>query len=193
MRKSLIRKVKRENRLQAAKAIAVDMLKPDYSFYLLFVFVGSMCLAVWSINIYRNTFMDWRLLILPSVMGCFLAKLLFFSRLRKAGEKALTAFLLCGICGGCIAHFLTMFLNQAFAATEERQEIVLPVLDRGRLAKGKGSSCGEPYVTISFNGLEKDIMFPCGEDERVFQVDSVWIVYRTGLFGFEVIREKGLR
>lgn len=193
MRKSLIRKAKRNNRLQVAKAIATEVLKPDYSFFLLFVFVGSMCLAVWSINIYRNTFMDWRLLILPSVMGAFVANLLFFSRLRKAGEKNLTAFLLCGISGGCIAHFLTMYLNQKFVSTEEHQEIVFPVLHRGRLAKGKGSSCAQPYVSITFNGLGKDVMFSCAEDRLVFQADSVWIVCSKGLFGFEVIQAKSLR
>lgn len=191
MRKNLVRKAKRANRLKAVKAIAIDMLKPDYSFYLLLVFVGFMCLAVWSINMYRNTFMDWRLLILPSVLGCFVANALFFSKLRRAGEKIGVSFFICSICGGCIAHFLTTFANRQFACKEQQQE-AFAIIRKGSFAKGRGS-CGQPYASIGFHGLEKDIVFACGEETLVLQSDSVWVAYSTGLFGFEVIREKGLR
>lgn len=191
MRKSLIRKVKNENGLHPAKAIVAEMMKPDCNFYLLFVFVGSMCLAVWSINIYRNTFMDWRILILPSVIGCLAANALFFSKLRRAGEKVWVSIFICSICGGCTAHFLTTFTNRQFADAKEQQQEVFAIIRKGNFAKGRGS-CGEPYASIDFHGLEKDIVFACGEETLVFQADSVWIACSKGLFGFEVIQAKSL-
>lgn len=193
MRKSVIRKIKKDNsarNLQRMPIVQAEKKKKDNIIFCS-AFISCMGLALWSILIYRNTVVDWRHLMLPALIGAGLILGLFFRKLKAWCEKMWAVLFVSLVCGGALVHFLLMFLNQSFADSAIHTE-AFALGEKGHLAKGKNSGCAQPYVYVDFHGQNKQLIFFCNQSDKVFSSDSVKLEYIIGLFSWEVIKKKTL-
>jgi hypothetical protein len=159
-------------------------------FIVLLFTVTCLCLAIWSTNIYRSTFIEWKLLVPPIIIGALISSVIFWRLLTKIGYQFWARVFISFTCGACLTHFGFLYLNQKFAQTETITDLFN--IDRvGKLAKGR-SSCAEPYAVIHYKSLEKEIIFSCNLSEDLKEFSKIKIVFSKGFLGFEVIREKTL-
>jgi hypothetical protein len=154
------------------------------------VFVLSLLLIIWAIEIYRRTLIDWRNLVVPTVIGAFLGIVISWRKLANF-HYPIWAMLMIGIVtGSSFPYFIFLYTNERFAETSETKE-VFNIEKTGRMPSRKGG-CGRPYVVINFYGLNKDILFNCSDIERMNDYRKVRIIYSSGLLGYNIIRRKAL-
>ena len=61
------------------------------------------------------------------------------------------------------------------------------ILKTGHLAKGR-YGCGNPYCDIILKNEEKQLISPC--DFEIENYDTVEVIVKKGLFGFDIITDK---
>lgn len=152
------------------------------------LFLGSICLAVWGINIYQLTIIHPEYLAVVITLGTVLAFLMIRQRAKPLMKMVLIILISFGI-GGGISFFSFLFLNSAFSAKEIFTEDFI-IMKTGMLAKGKHGKCGVPYAIIKFKETRKQLLFYCDDKEILIRSSKVRLEYENGLFGFEVIRTK---
>ena len=152
--------------------------------------VTCLGLSVWAINIYRNTFIDWKLLAPPTIIGALIFLVIFWKLLTKIGHQLWARVFISFTCGACLTHFGFLYLNQKFAETETITD-VFTIERAGKLAKGR-YGCAEPYAVIHFKNLEKEIIFSCDFSKNLKDFSEIKIVYSKGFLGYDVIKEKTL-
>lgn len=154
------------------------------------IFVAAMLLIVWAIEIYRTTFIDWRVLGVPIIIGSFFGIVLSWRKLANFGYPV-WAMLMIGIgTGSSIPYFIFLYSNQSFAETTQTTE-VFDIERTGMFASGR-RGCGKPYAVINFYGLTKDIVFACSDIDRINDYSKVRITYSKGLWGYNIVRRKSL-
>ena len=159
-------------------------------FVTFFFTVSCICLAVWSINIYRNTLIDWKILAQIVIIGIIIFTFIFRRKLIQIGYSFWAIVFISCISGGCLSHFGILYLNQKFAEVKTISDS-FNILRMGELAKGR-SGCGEPYVIINFNDLEKELIFPCDFSGNIKEYSKIKIEYSKGLLGYNVIKNRTL-
>ena len=152
--------------------------------------VSCLSLAVWSIKIYRNTLIDWRILALIVIIGIVTFTIIFWHILLQVGYTIWAIVFISCTCGGCLSHFGFLYLNKTFADVETISDS-FNIERTGELAKGR-HGCGEPYAVINFNNLEKEIVFPCDFSGKIKEYSKIKILYSKGFLGFYVIKAKNL-
>lgn len=153
-------------------------------------FFISMCLTVWGINIYRLTIIDLKYLFAVVAFGIIVAFVTLTFLIKNSYSAFWTFFATAGI-GGGLFYFGLLFLNQQFADTEILTED-FQIVKTGTLARGKNSSCSQPFANIDFNGVEKQLVFYCDEGEIIKHSTKVTLNYSEGTFGFYIIKSKRL-
>lgn len=161
----------------------------DFITFLITISCG--CLIVWSINIYRNTFIDWRILVPPVIIGIIFFLVALWKLLLNFGYQMWAILFICSICGGGLSHFGFMYLNQRFSVTDTITE-TFTIERKGTLAKGR-RGCSQPYAVINFDGLEKDLIFYCDLSESFHKYSKIRISYSKGFLGYYVIKERLLQ
>jgi energy-coupling factor transporter transmembrane protein EcfT len=86
---------------------------------------------------------------------------------------------------GLIACYIFMAAN--YYLSGERSVSKAKILKTGHLAKGR-RGCANPYCEIKINGLEKQLIFPCGFD--IDNSNTVILTVEKGFFGFDVVIDK---
>lgn len=173
-----------------AKRYEEGKRKKLFDFWSLIVFVATMLLLIWAIEIYRITFIDWRVLAIPAIIGGFFGILLSWRKLAAFGYPVWSIFMIGIGIGSSIPYFIFLYGNQKFAETIQTTE-VFDIERMGRFASGRGS-CGQPYTTINFYGLTKDIVFTCNDIDKINNYSKVRITCSKGFFGYDIIRRKSL-
>jgi hypothetical protein len=157
--------------------------------FLLFPF--GIGLAVWEIDIYRNTFIPFAI----PLLIWFLTGIVVTPRLRKFmdtyfGESVLFQALYNIVSFGSIVVWLFMWLNYHFTVGETTM-VNEKIISTGTLAKGEFGSCEQPYAIINYKGNTKQIIFYCGQQVELYK--SVQMIIRRGLFGFDVTLKSDLK
>ncbi|MEO6230587.1 MAG: hypothetical protein ABJB11_17900 [Ferruginibacter sp.] len=150
-----------------------------------------MCLILWAINIYRITIIDTKYLLIASVIGAVIGIILIPKFLKPTYSKFWKALINLAI-GGGLFYFVLLYLNQAFY-----DKVIISndfkILKTGTLGRGKFSPCFQPYATIDFNGVEKQLIFYCDFEKTIKSYSKVSLTYSKGLFGFNIIKSKQLK
>jgi hypothetical protein len=153
------------------------------------LFLVSMGLAVWGINIYRLTIIPITLLITIITIGSIPAFLMIFF-LLKPSYKIIWILLTSIAIGGSALYFSFLYLNATYCDNKILTND-FNILRKGTLAAGKGSgACRTPFIIVDFNGSEKQLVFYCDYKEIVDVSSKVRIGYSRGLFGFDVIKSR---
>ncbi|MEO6135768.1 MAG: hypothetical protein ABIP35_11490 [Ginsengibacter sp.] len=155
------------------------------------VFVGAICLTVWSVNIYRETIISTEYLFLVSLSGAIIGLILIPKFFKSSYSKAWIVLLSLSI-GAGIFYFALLYFNKTFS----EKEIIskeFKIVKTGTLGKGKFGICFQPYANINFNGTEKQLVFNCNFEKTIKNYSKVSATYSKGLFGFFIIKTKQLK
>jgi hypothetical protein len=156
------------------------------STYLTIILCGF--LISWSFDIYRITFISWKLITFLSICGATIFLLIFYKRFRRYGDSIVVIILIGLYYGGSIATFLILFTNKSFNIKSTITKKEFQVLKKGELYT-KGKNCKEKYVIIEFNGLRKQLVFDCEYKETIANSDKIEIEYQRGLLGLYTITD----
>ncbi|SMB92937.1 hypothetical protein SAMN00120144_3324 [Hymenobacter roseosalivarius DSM 11622] len=142
-------------------------------------------LTVLEIKIYQQTLISATIPILIYIFTTLTATLFTRQLLKKHFDTGSIFLQLCYnlMTWGGIAVYIFMSLNY-YLASDNSLLIRTEVLKNGNLAKGR-YGCGEPYVEVYINGVNKQIMFPCGFNTKGYT--SAKLTIKKGLFGFNII------
>ncbi len=158
---------------------------------LFFLFLISMSLTIWGINIYRLTIIEIKYLFAVAIIGITVA-LFLLPRFLKSSYSKFWSFLITSAIGAGLFYFGFLFLNQRFADNHLQIED-FAILKRGKFPRGGfGSHCEQPYIIINFHGVEKQLVFYCLQTEMIKHAKKIELSYSRGAFGFNVIRSKQL-
>jgi hypothetical protein len=154
------------------------------------LFFISISLTVWGINIYRLTIIETKYLFATIMFGIVVG-FVVLSFLVKSSYSFIWTFLIKAAISAGLVYFAFLYFNQIFADKELQREQFL-IVKKGTLGRGKRSSCSQPYVNISFYGIEKQLVFYCQFADTVKKSTKVNLTYSKGLFGFNIIKSKQL-
>ncbi len=157
---------------------------------LAFLFLLSLGLIIWGIDIYRLTIIEAKFLIAATIVGAFISVVAIFLLQNRRVYTVWTFFISIAIGAGPF-YFGLLYLNRTFAKKETLTE-EFSIIRTGNLARGKSGSCRRPYVIINFYGVEKQLFFYCEYEKTVKNFSEVSVTYSRGLFGFDVIASKQL-
>ncbi len=157
-----------------------------------FIFFLGLVASNFLVHMERaTTFPKYWIFKLILCLGLFLIILIGKKVKQKLDEGSKwTSSLIC-VVGFCpIIMIIPVGINYCFPLEGERLEKVKII--------GVGSIPGyprhkrNPYVTVDYKGIEKDILFPSSQIEKVELVDSVKLVVQQGRLGYDIIIQKEL-
>lgn len=154
------------------------------------LFLASIGLTVWAVNIYRLTIIDTTLLFIVSAIGSVVAFFTINLLIKSSYTKIWTLFISIVIGSGTF-YFGLLFLNQAFLNKEIVKED-FQIVKKGTLGRSRPTRCFQPYAIIDFHGTEKELVFHCDFSDIMKNSSKVSLTYSKGLFGFDVIKSKQL-
>ena len=163
--------------------------KSDKILQILFLFCGG--LTVWGITIYRLTIIDSKSLFIITTLGTAFAFIVIKRTLKSTYSNFWIFFVSIAVGGGTF-YFSTLFLNQFFADKESITK-EFKIIETGNLGRGRKSSCAQPFAIIDFNGTKKQLVFYCDYEKTIINFSKVLLIYKNGLFGFDIIKAKELR
>jgi hypothetical protein len=158
---------------------------------LFILFILSIGLVVWGINIYRRTVIEPKYLFVAVSMGTIVAAVILLFVTREFLNAFWTLFI-AAIVGGGTAYFLTLYLNRELVVDKEITSDTFNIQKTGNLARGKSGSCRSPYAMIDFYGSEKRLVFYCEYEKTIHNYKKVEVEYFKGFFGFPVICKQTL-
>lgn len=154
------------------------------------LFLLSVSLVVWGINIYRRTIIEPKYLFVAISLGTFVAAIILLFVTRVFLNAFWTFFLAAAIGGGTV-YFLILYLNRELANKEITSE-TFDIHRTGNLAKGRKGVCRSPYVMIDFYGFEKQLVFYCEYEKTIHNFRKVRVDYFKGFFGFPIVQNQTL-
>lgn len=157
---------------------------------LAFLFLLSLGLIIWGIDIYRLTVIEAKFLIAATTVGAFISVVVIFLLQTRRLYTVWTFFISIAI-GAGFFFFALLYLNRTLGEKETLTEEFV-IIRSGSLARGKYGSCRRPYVIINFYGVGKQLLFYCEYEKTVKGFSKVMVTYSRGLFGFDVIASKQL-
>ena|GEM_PF-1099995 len=156
---------------------------------ILFVlFLISVGLVVWGINIYRRTIIEPKYLFVAVSLGTVVAAIILLFVTREFLNAFWTFFLAAAIGGGTV-YFLTLYLNRELAEKELASE-TFDIQRTGNLARGRKGVCRSPYAMIDFYGFEKQLVFYCEYEKTIHDFRKVRVDYFKGFFGFPIVQNQ---
>jgi hypothetical protein len=162
--------------------------KSDKILHILFLLCGG--LTIWGITIYRMTIIDIKTLFIITLIGTAFAFIAIKKILKSSYANFWILFISVAVGGGTF-YFSTLFFNQFFADKESITK-EFKIVETGNLARGRRSSCSQPFAIVDFNGTEKQIVFYCDYEKTIMNFSKVLLTYKNGLFGFDIIERKEL-
>lgn len=155
---------------------------------ILFVlFLTSISLTIWGIEIYRQTIIETRYLFAIIAFG-IITGVAVLSLLVKTGYRSISTFLVKASIGGGLFYFSFLFVNQHFADKQLQIDQFI-IQEKGTLG---GRGCSQPYVNIDFYGIEKQLVFYCQYADSLKHSTKVNLTYCKGAFGFNIVKAKQL-
>ncbi|UAM97807.1 RnfABCDGE type electron transport complex subunit D [Polaribacter litorisediminis] len=166
-------------------------------FYTLIFFIGII-LMYFQIEIYRNTFINWKIpASIITIVGIlsFLADFKNYKRTYEYSgfELYLYSWMHYIIGFGFIACSIFMLTNFYFAGKEvktENYEIIGRTTIRGT-TKGRTDK-EQPVFIIVYKGKSKELVFKNEYFEKMNLYKNVEFETRNGLFGFDILENKKL-
>lgn len=147
-----------------------------------------MFLMILGIELYRRTVINPFILIIVVAFGAIVGLFLLWKQSLLVMNR-IWATVNCCATGGAMFYYFFLLLNYHFADSK-LITADFEIVESGTLAKGSKSSCGRPYFSINFNGIEKQLVFKCNLERPLEDYRVVNVLYQKGLFGFEYIVEK---
>lgn len=156
------------------------------------LFIGSLLLITWEINIYQKTFIIFKTPFLIWILTGFA-----FTPFMK---RTLTIYFTTSFLPLQIIYNLVTWGGISVSAfilfnyyLAEKETIVTnkKILSTGHLARGSKGHCEQPYIIINYNGQEKQLIYYCGT--QVENYKSVDLTIAKGFLGYDIVVQSNFR
>jgi VIT1/CCC1 family predicted Fe2+/Mn2+ transporter len=162
-----------------------------YSAYSFIIFICGLILTVISIAYYNKTFISFSVIATTFLIVGLATWILHQIKTKnKIVKKSETVSI--GLGYGFISCFLLLYLNLQSSDNNIRRENY-EIIDHGTLASGRYSDCRQPYVRFKRNGEIKKMTFGCDDQALVENAKLIDLKIKKGLFGFDIVIDKGLK
>jgi len=144
----------------------------------------SLLAVLTQMLLYRKTFINFWIPFSIFFVGGFLLFLLFRKKLdyyRKAKHGFLPQAFQGTVMFGGIAVFTFMGLNY-FIPLDDSYKVEMRISETGFLTNAKVGRCEPPYALVLYNGMEKQLVFPC--NTNLVQGQIIQVSMSKGLLGF---------
>ncbi len=149
----------------------------------------SLIALIAQMFLYRKTFINFWIPFSIFLVGGFVLFTLFRKRFQYYIETKHAFYLQVfhgTIMFGGILVFTFMGLNY-YLPTDKDHEVEMRVLHTDYLSAGRRGGCGNPYAIVHYNGMEKQLVFPC--NTNLIQGQNIKVSLNKGLFGFLIVEE----
>ena len=100
--------------------------------------------------------------------------------------------LLFSICGfGSLVLYGFLASNFYLSQNENEDMFIVEIVRRGEFSAGIRGGCGNPFVEIEYKNIVKKLTFYCQDADDVKNAANLLIYVQEGLWGYEVIIDKG--
>jgi hypothetical protein len=156
------------------------------------LFIGSLLLTIWEIDIYQKTFIPLKI---PFLIWVLTGLVLTPFMRRTLTIYFTTPFLFLQIVynvvtwGGLV---VTIFmLANYYLADKTTIAVNEKIISTGHLARGSRGHCEKPFIIINYNGQEKQLVYYC--DIQVEKYNSVDLTIAKGFLGYDIITTSDLK
>ncbi len=152
------------------------------------LFIATLYLTVFEIQIYRKTIIHWGILtfiwfstglILTPLTSSFLKK--YFDTNSFFLQLVFNV-----VTWGGLLIYAFMATNYYFPS-DSSKSITTKIIKTGHLAKGR-YGCEEPYCEVVINRIEKQLFFPC--DFKIENYNDIDLTIKKGFWGYDIISDK---
>ncbi len=165
-------------------------------FYTSIFFLGLFSI-IWEIEIYRNTIIDWyvpTLIILFSGILAFYIDIKNFKKTYRYEGKELYLYSIMHYFVGFGFIICTVFmLANYYLSSSNTSDETFKILKRTELANGKSSGKSKPVFTISYKGIDKELVFQSEYLDSLNYYSEVQLKSKKGFLGFDIITQKKLK
>lgn len=156
------------------------------NFALTVLFLISIFLTIWEIEIYRQTVINFHTpLLIWLTTGLVLTPLMTKTLDNYYATKSvLLQLIFNAVTFGGIALFAFMSSNFYYETTELKT-IQCQIINTGTLGKGLKGRCNQPYATVVVNGVKKQLIFNC--ETAINQFDRIELKLMPGRWGYSRI------
>ena len=156
------------------------------------LFIGSLLLTMWEIDIYEKTFIPFKFPFLIWVLTG-LAFTPFFKRILTIYFT--TPFLFLQIVYNIVTWgglFVSAFMFANYYLADKTTIVINEkIISTGHLARGSRGTCEKPFIIINYNGQEKQLVFYC--DTQVELYKSVDLTIANGFLGYDIVKNFDLK
>ena len=152
------------------------------------LFIASILLTVFEIDIYRKTNINSALPIFVWLLTGLVLTPLTGKLLKKYYDtnSIFLQIVFNSVTWGGLLIYSFMATNYYFSC-DSSKTITTKIIKTGHLAKGR-NGCGEPYCEVVIDNEEKQLVFPCDFDIEKYNYINLTI--KKGLWGFDIITDR---
>ena len=156
------------------------------------LFICSLLLTIWEINIYQKTFIPLKVPLLIWLLTG-LAFTPFFKRILTI--YFMTPYVFLQIVYNIVTWgglFVSAFMLTNYYLSDKQVIVVNEkIFSTGHLARGSRGTCEQPYIIINYNGQEKQLVYYCGTQVELFK--SVDLTISKGFLGYDIAKSSDLK
>jgi hypothetical protein len=164
--------------------------------YGIMLFLG-ISILIWENEIYRQTFIDWKIPLSILIVSGILAFTIDFKNFKKTynykiKEAYFYSIFYYFIGFGSIICSSFMLINYYLSDTKIENHSCV-IVERSEISGGKGARKSQPTFIINYKGKNKELVFNSRYVWKQQFYNEVEITTQKGYFGFDVIIEQKLK
>ncbi len=164
--------------------------------YVIMFFLG-ISILIWEVEIYRQTFIDWKIPLSILIISGFLAFTIDFKNFKKTYNYKIKEAYFYSIFyyfigfGSIICS--TFLLINFYLSDPKIEKHSCVIVESSEISGGKGARKSQPTFIINYKGKNKELVFNSRYLWKKQFYSEVEIISQKGYFGFDVIIEQKLK
>ena len=164
--------------------------------YVIMFFLG-ISILIWEVEIYRQTFIDWKIPLIILIISGFLAFTIDFKNFKKTYNYKIKEAYFYSIFyyfigfGSIICS--TFLLINFYLSDPKIEKHSCVIVESSEISGGKGARKSQPTFIINYKGKNKELVFNSRYLWKKQFYSEVEIISQKGYFGFDVIIEQKLK
>lgn len=164
--------------------------------YVIMFFLG-MIILIWEVEIYRKTFIDWKIPLSILLFSGILAFIIDYKNFKKTynykiNEAYFYSIFYYFIGFGSIICSTFMLINYYFSNPKTENQSCA-IIEISEITGGKGARESQPTFTINYKGKNKELVFNSQNLWKKQFYSEVEITTQKGYFGYDIIIERKLK
>ncbi|MES2773521.1 MAG: hypothetical protein V4722_05030 [Bacteroidota bacterium] len=154
------------------------------------ILLPGIALFLWGGVLFERTFIATQTQVVIILTGAIIGITFLYFMWRQKEYGLLAAVFLGFFLGGSIPYCFIATTNYYFR-TDNSEDVRFTILESGNRSQRR-SQCRMPYATIQYNGIKKEILFPCDYEKTIANYKTLTLTVSNGFLGYMVFGERRL-